>query len=181
VARAGPPAGAVEAPPDLVELGAVRGPYGIKGWVRVALFGSKGEVLLGVPRWWLLKDGFAQEVTPQSRRRYGAALLAKWPGCDSKEAAETLRGATIAVSRRAFPAAPPGEYYWSDLIGCSVVNREGVHLGQVHNLSENSGGQWFEVIDGSDGVERLIPLVEQYVDAVDLPARLIRVDWKRDW
>jgi len=37
------------------------------------------------------------------------------------------------------------------------------------------------VIDGSDGVERLIPLVEQYVDAVDLPARLIRVDWKRDW
>jgi 16S rRNA processing protein RimM len=180
VAGVGQRSRADEAPPDLVELGAIRAAYGVTGWVRIALFGSNGEVLLGSPRWWVLKAGVAREATPQSRR-YGAALLAKWPGCESKEAAEALKGATIAVPRSEFPAARPGEYYWTDLIGCRVVNRDGVHLGQVRGLRENAGGQWLEVSGGPDGNERLIPVVEHYVEEVDTPARLIRVDWDRDW
>jgi 16S rRNA processing protein RimM len=62
-----------------------------------------------------------------------------------------------------------------------VVNRDGEELGQVTGLRENSGGQWLEVSDGGSKLGTLIPLVEQFVDAVDLPARVIRVDWHRDW
>ena len=172
---------AAEVPGDLVELGAVRGAYGVTGWVRIALLGSDGTVLLNTPDWWLKKAGASQCVSPNGRRRHGAALLAKWPGCESKEAAESLKGAILAVPRSAFPPAPEGEFYWTDLPGCRVVNRDGEELGQVTGLRENIGGQWLEVSDGGSKAGMLIPLVEQFVDSVDLPARLIRVDWHRDW
>lgn len=172
---------AAEVPPDLVELGAVRGAYGVKGWVRIALLGSDGSVLLSAPGWWLKQARTTWRVMPESRRRYGAALLAKWPGCESKEAAEELRGTTVAVPRREFPPAPEGSLYWADLIGCAVVNRSGEDLGRISCLRENAAGQWLEVDDGGSRGVLLIPLVEHFVDAVDASARVIRVDWHRDW
>jgi 16S rRNA processing protein RimM len=39
--------------------------------------------------------------------------------------------------------------------------------------------QWLEVTEGTD--TRLIPLVEPYVDEVDAAAKVVRVDWQRDW
>ena len=35
------------------------------------------------------------------------------------------------ISRASFPTASEGEYYWVDLIGLAVVNRDGVVLGQM--------------------------------------------------
>lgn len=171
---------AAEVPPDLVELGAVSGAYGVKGWVRIALFGSEGSVLLGSEDWWLMQDGGSSRVTPQARRRYGKSLLAKWPGCESREAADQLRGAVVAVPRGEFPPVSEGSFYWVDLLGCRVLNRGGDDLGQVFGLRENAGGQWLEVKDDAAGV-LLIPLVEQFVEMVDPAARVIRVDWERDW
>ncbi len=174
-------ASAAEVPPDLVELGAVRGAYGLIGWVRIRLLGSDGTVLLNTPDWWLGKAGANWSVKPTGRRRHGSELLGKWPGCDSKEAADALKGASVAVPRSGFPALAESEHYWVDLPGCRVVDRDGNDLGKVTGLRENAGGQWLEVSDGVRSSAMLIPLVEQFVDSIDPAARIIRVDWKPDW
>jgi len=180
VAGRGEPAANAAVPPDLVQLGTVRGAYGVQGWARIDLLGSEGRVLLDAARWWLTRAGVVQPVTPTGRRRHGRELLGKWPGCEAKEAADALKGATVSVPRSEFPAEGEGEFYWFDLPGCRVLDRDGRELGQVTGLRENAGGQWLEVDDGQ-GAIMLIPMVEQYVDAVDLANRLIRVDWKADW
>ncbi len=171
------------APADLVELGAVRGSYGVRGWVRIAPYAADGAVLDAVPTWWLLHANERKAITVEARRRQGKDILAKWPGCESKEAADSLRGAVIAVARSEFPRLAEGEHYLADLIGSQVVNREGHCLGSVAGLRANevagSPRQWLEVID--DQVVRLIPMIERYVDAVDPERRLVRVDWQRDW
>ena len=95
--------------------------------------------------------------------------------------AEALKGVALAVPRSEFPPPAQGEFYWADLLGCRVVNRSGDHLGEVAGLRENSGGQWLEVSDGLGGSVRLIPLVEQFVERVDLPQRIVRVDWNNEW
>ena len=46
-----------------------------------------------------------------------------------RNAAEALRGARVFVPRSSFPSVGEDEYYWVDLIGLAVVNREGVALG----------------------------------------------------
>ena len=171
----------MEAPPDLVELGAVRGAYGVQGWVRIDPYANDGFVLRNADRWWLLKDGTTQKVVPQGCRRHGLLWLVKWHGCDSKEAADACKGGELAVPRTEFPPAAEGEFYWADLFGCRVIGADGEVLGTVAGLSESRAGQWIEVEDGSGSPRILIPLVEQYVQAVDPAARLVRVDWQKDW
>lgn len=177
-------AGEREPPADLVELGALRGAYGLKGWVRFVPHAAASEVLPAARRWWLDGSTGASDVMPEGVRRHGDALLVKWAGCDSKEQADAWKGATLAVSRSEFPPLRDGEYYWTDLLGCQVVNRDGAQLGVVSGLRESPGRQWLEVSGGPGGPggePMLIPLVEQYVEAVDPLARWVRVDWQEDW
>jgi 16S rRNA processing protein RimM len=171
------------APADLIELGAVRGAYGVRGWVRIAPHAADGGVLEAVRDWWLVHAGARRPVAVEQIRRHGTAVLAKWPGCESKEDADALRGAAVAVARGSFPPLPEGEHYLSDLLGSRVVNRSGETLGEVSGLRANvTAGvlrQWLEVADGAS--THLIPLVETYVDAIDPAGGVVRVDWQRDW
>jgi 16S rRNA processing protein RimM len=174
---------AAETSADLIELGAVRGAYGIKGWMRIAPFAADGGVLEAIHDWWLVRGSNRQRVTVEGFRRHGTSILAKLPGCESKEAADMLRGTTVAVARAQFPPLPAGQHYLGDLLGSRVVNRTGEVLGEVSGLRANEVAgvlrQWLEVVDGSDTL--LIPLVETYVDEVDATGKLVRVDWQRDW
>lgn len=163
----------------LVELGAVRGAYGVKGWVRIAPYGADAEVLRATRNWWLLSDGVQQRLAVTGVRRHAALLLAKWDGCDSPEAADALKGAKIAVAREDFPEPAPGLYYWVDLIGARVVNRRGVELGEVRGLRSNGAQDLLEVRGA--GATLLVPLVDAYVDRIDLAGRRIEVDWEADW
>ena len=100
--------------------------------------------------------------------------------------AEALKGARIFVPRSSFPTAGTDEYYWVDLLGLDVVNREGVALGQVKDLM-STGPQTVLVLAlasdeaGKPAVERMIPFVGVYIDAVDLVSKRITADWQADF
>lgn len=180
------------APADLVELGAVRGAWGVKGWARIAPFSADAGVLLATKSWWLLDPEHGpRPLQVQQVRRHGANLIAKWEGCETPEAADALRSLRVAVSRAMFPPTRDGEYYWIDLIGAVVVNRGGTTLGTVTALRSNGAQDLLEVTPAAQAPgerERagaaatlLIPLVEDYVERVDIDARRIEVDWEPDW
>lgn len=165
-------------PADLVELGVLRGAYGVKGWVRVQPHSAPAEVLRMCRRWWLLgKPPGPIEVT--AVRRHGAILVAKLQGCETPEQADSWRGARVGVSRSEFPPADEGEVYWVDLIGARVVNRRGVELGTVSDVLSSGAQELLEVRHGAQVL--LVPMVERHVDEVDLGGRIVRVDWEADW
>ena len=177
------------APEDLIELGAVRGAYGLKGWVRIAPFAADGTVLEAVRRWWLLGDQ-PRALTLQAVRRRAESILAKWEGCETKEAADTLKGAMVGVARSDFPAPDEGEHYLVDVVGYRVLNREGTELGTVtgvrSGVPSDRATQWLEVkqdgpVKGNEGSSLLIPLVNLYVEAIDPSVRTVKVDWQSDW
>jgi 16S rRNA processing protein RimM len=87
------------------------------------------------------------------------------------------------VPRSSFPTAGIDEYYWVDLIGLDVVNREGVALGQVRDLLSTGPQTVLVVVDAApdEPVERMVPFVSVFIDAVDLPGRRITVDWQPDY
>jgi 16S rRNA processing protein RimM len=93
----------------------------------------------------------------------------------------------INVPRSAFPATPEGEYYWVDLIGLDVGNREGLHMGVVRDLMPTGPSsvlvlEYTEDVDGKPQMaERMIPFVSAYVDSVDQAAKRITVDWQLDY
>jgi 16S rRNA processing protein RimM len=119
-------------------------------------------------------------------KNHSDTVVACAQGMDDRNAAESLRGARIFVPRSSFPAAADGEYYWVDLMGLQVVNREGLDLGLVRDLM-STGPQTVLVIEaspeaeGSKPVERMIPFVSAFVDGVDLAGKRITVDWQPDY
>ena len=81
-----------------------------------------------------------------------------------------------------FPELEEGDYYWHDLIGCSVVNLEGYAMGTVTEMMETGSNDVLVVKantkDAFGKQERLIPfLYEQVVKRVDLTTKTIEVDW----
>ena len=173
------------APADVIELGSVRGAYGLKGWVRITPFAADGGVLEAVRHWWLLGKS-PQPLTLQAVKRHADSVLAKWEGCESKEDADALKGGVIAVARSDFPALQEGEYYLSDMVGYRVLNRQGVDLGKVTGIRSGTATQWLEIERGgpADGDRRsslLIPFVDQYVEAIEANAETVQVDWQSDW
>ena len=116
-------------------------------------------------------------------KEHSDAVVARADGIDDRNAAEAIRGARVFIPRSSFPTASDDEYYWVDLIGLDVVNREGVHLGKVKELMA-AGPQTVLVIEyEQDGKleERMLPFVSAFVDNVDLRARRIEVDWQPDY
>jgi 16S rRNA processing protein RimM len=89
-----------------------------------------------------------------------------------------MTGARIFVSRASFPTPDDNEFYWVDLIGLAVHDREGQELGTVHTLIE-TGPHCVLCVKpaAADADDVLIPFVDAYVDRVDREARVIHVDW----
>ena len=157
----------------------------MKGWVRIAPFAADGSVLEAVQRWWLLGDE-PQPLTLQAVKRHAESMLAKWEGCETKEAADQLKGDVVAVARADFPILDDGEYYLGDVVGYRVLNRQGVDLGTVTGVRSGTATQWLEVrqggpTEGDEGSSLLIPLVDRYVEAIEFSAKTVKVDWQRDW
>jgi 16S rRNA processing protein RimM len=171
-------------PADAVEVGRVLGAWGIKGWIKVQAFATDPQALFSTRRWHLRPpDGPGTAPPPllhvtQSREQGGFVVAGAQEVLD-RNAAEALQGARVFVARSSFPTAGDDEYYWVDLIGCAVVNREGVALGIVDDLIDTGVHSVLRVVQGDD--ERLIPFVAAYIDGVDLPARSITVDWGLDF
>ncbi len=179
-----------ELPTDAVEVGRVIDAWGIKGWIKIMPYSASPEALFSSRRWFLLPpergarpfEGAMLMRVAQSKG-HGDSVVA-WPqNMSDRTSAEALRGCRIFVPRSSFPTPAPDEYYWVDLLGLDVVNREGVPLGRVHDLL-STGPQTVLVLQHElDGkpAERMIPFVSAYIDQVDLPGRRITVDWQADY
>lgn len=106
-------------------------------------------------------------------------LVAKFPDCDDRTAAEKYKGLLVAVPRSSLPKERKDEYYWSDLIGLEVVSLAGESLGVVDNLMDTGANQVLCVRGGSS--EILIPFIASAIRQVSLAEKVIRVDWSADW
>lgn len=182
-----------------MDVGRVLAPRGVQGEFRVRPHGGSAEVLLACPRWFLQlapQPGPPRLPAEPAAGRVialevecldgpGGGLSARAAAVTNRGAAERLQQAAIFIARSDFPALPPGQYYWVDLIGLRVVNREGVDLGAVRDLVETGPSQALVVAgEGSPEVaarQRLIPFVPAWVDRVDLDAGRITVGWQPDY
>ena len=181
---------AAELPADAVEVGRIADAWGIKGWFKVLSHSADPQALFSSKRWFILPSekgaktfSGVLKLAIREAKTHSDTVVATAQDVDDRTAAEALKGARIFVSRASFPTAEKDEYYWVDLIGLAVVNREGVVLGEVRELL-STGAQTVLVMDFlQDGKpqERLIPFVAAYVDDVDLPKRVITVDWQPDY
>jgi 16S rRNA processing protein RimM len=179
-----------EMPADAIEVGRIGDAWGIKGWFKVIPYSADPEALFSSKRWFLLpsEKGAKTFLGPvrmavKEAKEHSDSVVATAHEVEDRSSAEALRGARIFISRSSFPTANKDEYYWVDLIGLNVINREGEGLGVVRELL-TTGPQTVLVMEYlQDGklLDRMIPFVGVYIDEVDLQSRCIKVDWQADY
>jgi 16S rRNA processing protein RimM len=163
---------------DWVVMGRIAAPFGIKGWVKVQPFSEDPGTLMDFESWRVGRDERQTLYTVEAVQDHGKALVAKLAGIDDRETAFALRGQEISVARSDLPPPEEGEFYWSDLIGLRVINRQGIELGKVDSLME-SGANDLLVVKGAR--EHLIPFVAAFIGKVDMAGGQIEVDWGEDY
>lgn len=186
-------------PDDAIEVGRVLGPWGVKGWLKVQAFSADPKALFSSRRWFLqppsppgLRPVGAAALPPVLRithsKSHGDGVVAAAQEVLDRVGAEALKGARIFISRASFPTAGDGEYYWIDLIGLDVINRQGEALGRVVDLIDTGAHSVLRLrraeaadTDTGDATERLIPFVAAYIDDVSLAERRITADWGLDY
>ncbi|MDX1657125.1 MAG: ribosome maturation factor RimM [Candidatus Competibacteraceae bacterium] len=164
---------------DWVVMGRVSGLHGVRGWVKLFSYTAPREAIARYEPLYLQRAGQWQPLKIEESRTQGKGLVVKFQGIDERTQAEALLGCDLTVRRAQLPAPPPGEYYWADLLGLTVVTRDGVKLGVVDYLFE-TGANDVVVVRGER--ERLIPFLQgQVIEEIDLESRVMRVDWDPDF
>lgn len=172
-------------PEDAIEVGIVTGAWGVRGGLRIKPYSGDPQALFSSKRWWWKpSDGLVEREPPPleqplriaSAKEQGDGVVALVHDLQDRSIAEACKGLRLFVPRSSFPSTEPDEFYWVDLIGMNVINREGLELGRVSGLLQ-TGPHAVLRIERNAGPELLIPFVGVYVDEVDRPAGRIRVDW----
>jgi 16S rRNA processing protein RimM len=182
---------------DLIVVGQVIGLHGVRGALKVRSFCSPPDGIFNYRPWTLVRprllvvseieseieDASPSKImlvhAPLKLHATGAALVVRCVDIEDRDQAQLWLGSEIKVPRAALPMLKPGEYYWSDLIGLEVFNREGLHFGRISQMME-TGSNDVMIVNGER--ERLIPyLPGQYVLQVDLAAKKLTVDWDADF
>ncbi len=184
---------------QLVTMGRIVAPYGIKGWIKIQPFTQQSQGLLDYPQWQVGQDGKWQLRSVEVAKVHGATVVAKLEGVGDREQAAALQGMRIAISRSDFPAPAINEFYWSDLVGLKVVNAAGVTLGSVTRVFETGANDVLVVEDKAAGEvanevvnevvnevtasqrERLLPFIATVIRQVDIVGGTIIVDWDADF
>jgi 16S rRNA processing protein RimM len=144
----------------VLEIGYVARPHGVRGELRVITHDPESTTLLDAGEIEIDRVPYRIE---QARQVEGAFLL-RLAGVGDRNRAETLRGKRVAVDRKLIPIEE-GEVFLADLVGCAVVREDGSPYGTIAAIE--TGVQDRLVIHDGD-VERLLPLVPEFVIDVDL-------------
>ena len=159
---------------ELVAIGRIVKPFGVKGDVRVQSLSDVPGRFEGLRRVIVeLPSGKTLETTVSRVRKDRDSYVVGLEALSSPEAAATFRGSLIKIPQDQAPKLPDGQYYEFQLLGLQVSDEQGEALGTLEEILLTPSHPVFVVRHA--GVERLIPGTQAMIVSMDLDARTMVV------
>lgn len=112
------------------------------------------------------------EVVVQSRRQHKNFDLLTFEGYHSINEVEPFKGAIIKVPESQLTDLDDGEYYFHEIIGCSVLDEEQQEIGVIKEiLTPGANDVWVVQRKGKKDV--LIPYIESVVKEINIEEKTI--------
>ena len=150
-----------------VTLAAIAGAHGVRGEVRLKLFGEGAEAL----RAFSMFSAGDRQLTLKSIRPANQGAVASFAEVTDRNAAEALRGTLLTVARSALPPLGPGEYYHHDLLGLPCVSTDGTAIGTVVAVENFCAGDILEIEKPAEAGKKparfMVPMTPRAVPAWD--------------
>ncbi|MEL6967408.1 MAG: ribosome maturation factor RimM [Pseudomonadota bacterium] len=154
-----------------VLLATIGAAHGLRGEVRVKPY---TEDPFSIADYGPLRSKDGQRFKVKALRPQKAMLVVKFEGINDRTAAEALANIDLYVDRSALPDdTEDDEYYVTDLIGCTVLDRAGAQMGTVVTVPDFGAGALLEIAGA--GPSWFLDFTSDTVPEVDLAARTITV------
>jgi 16S rRNA processing protein RimM len=160
---------------EILSIGRVIKPHGVKGMVKLEYFGEDFDQVR-LYREILIEDREGDlrtyeilEVIPRPPR-----LILRLRGIERREEVEPLIGKEVLIKRETLPVLEEGTYYWIELIGMAVETEEGKTIGRVKKIFP-TGANEVLIVEGKRG-EILLPVTEEVIQNVDRTKGVVRVN-----
>jgi 16S rRNA processing protein RimM len=149
-----------------------------------AAHGVRGEVKL----WPYTSDPMAVtrygELSSEDGRRFEIEavrpakdfLVARLKGVSDRTAAEQLRNLDLFVPRDRLPSPAEEEFYYADLIGLAVADRDGAALGTIVAVHNFGAGDLLEVRPAGGGDTVMVPFTADTVPSIDVTQGRVVLD-----
>jgi 16S rRNA processing protein RimM len=168
-------------------IGAIGDAYGIKGWSHLISFADPHSNIFNYPHWQIQIDRQDQDrFTPlkiESHKPHGNGFVVKIENCNDRDQALLFKGKSIAVERTELPATKKGVYYWSDLVGLTVINTKNQSFGVIDHLFDTGSNDVIVTvietkIDKHIAKQNIyIPYLKSVVKEIDLDKKMMLVEW----
>ena len=159
-------------------VGKINGFFGLQGWVKVFSYTNPRTNILNYSPWSIKVDGNFQSIDITSGREQSKTIVAHIKGIDNREDSQKFIGQDIYINKQQLPELTQGEYYWHELIGFDVINKDEERLGTVDYFVE-TGANDVLVVKGKK--EYWIPYIEPFLVSIDSKNNKILVDWDKDF
>lgn len=157
-------------PLNLVPMGKLLKPLGLKGELRVSFFNEESSALKKGVEIWLKANEFIShsiEIIVMADKK----SCIKFKDCNTRDEANALQGLMIYLPRNAFNFIAKNEHYLIDMMESKVVNEDQMHIGMVTDILSIFSQNIIEVKIGENEV--LIPYVNDYVKFFDKENKIL--------
>lgn len=163
---------------DMVLMAKIGAAHGIRGEVRVKPFSDDP---LSFTDYGVLttRDGKLSFEVERARVQK-TVVVTKFKEIKDRNRAEELNGVELFVSRDMFPEPEDDEFYYSDLNGLSVFDREGETLGKIVAVQDFGAGDLLEVRPPR-GRTFYVPFTKEFVPEISLAEKSVIVDLPEDY
>lgn len=162
----------------LYNVGKVVNTHGIRGEVKVVSQTDFPEERFGKgSRLVLTESDNGTRLLPvqvESARTHKQLYIVKFKGYDDINDILPYKGWLLKVADEDRKPLEEGEYYYDQIIGCTVVTDEGEELGTIGEiLAPGANHVW--VVERPTGKPVLLPVIDDVVLDVDVQAKRVRV------
>jgi 16S rRNA processing protein RimM len=161
--------------PELVVLGTISKPQGLRGAFRVRPTSLQSNNLATLKT--LFLGSVDQNPTPHKVKKVqdrGGFFVVQIQGVDHIDQVTGMIGTEVSARLDDLAELDDGEFYWFELVGLKVVTTRGRELGKIESIIPTGANDVLVVNKGRR--EKLIPYIDQVVVEVNLEEGVMTVD-----
>lgn len=160
---------------DLISLGVIVSVHGLKGCVKVKTYSGKADNL-SADSFLLIKKSTGDWLKLKIKKVQSQKenFIVSFYGIESIEEALPLEKAIIFKERCDLVETEEDEYYFVDLLGCSVYSLQGDYLGKINEIIETGASPVISV--KLNKRELLLPFIKDVIKEVNIVEKRLIVD-----
>ncbi len=159
---------------EMICVGVLGGAFGVHGEVRLKSYTADPEAIADYAP--LTSEDGSRSFDLQITRPLKGGFAARLSDVRTKEEADALKGLQLFAPRDRLPDLPDDEYYYTDLIGLTVLDTGGAEIGKVKAVLNHGASDLLELTVPGASSTVLLPFTRAVVPTVELASGRIIAD-----